>query len=44
MKTETSLSGYKHTDEAKLKMLKRFEKKNLIILCIVKHIVMTYVN
>jgi group I intron endonuclease len=27
MKTETSLSGYKHTDEAKLKMLKRFEKK-----------------
>ncbi len=28
MKTATSLSGYKHTDEAKLKMLKRFENKS----------------
>lgn len=28
MKTATSLLGYKHTDEAKLKMLKRFEDKS----------------
>ena len=28
MRTATSLSGYKHTDEAKLKMLKRFEDKS----------------
>lgn len=27
-KTATSLLGYKHTDEAKLKMLKRFEDKS----------------
>ena len=28
MRTATSLEGYKHTDEAKLKMLKRFENKS----------------
>lgn len=28
MKTATSLEGYKHTNEAKLKMLKRFEDKS----------------
>lgn len=28
MKTATSIAGYKHTDEAKLKMLKRFEDKS----------------
>jgi len=27
MKTATSLEGYKHTDVAKQKMVKRFEKK-----------------
>lgn len=28
MKTATSIEGYKHTDQAKLKMLKRFENKS----------------
>ena len=28
MRTATSLTGYKHTDEAKLKMLKRLEDKS----------------
>ena len=28
MRTATSLEGYKHTDQAKLKMLKRFENKS----------------
>ena len=28
IRTATSLEGYKHTDEAKLKMLKRFENKS----------------
>ena len=28
MRTATSIEGYKHTDEAKLKMLKRFENKS----------------
>ena len=28
MKTATSLEGYKHTNEAKLKMLKRFKNKS----------------
>lgn len=28
MRTATSLEGYKHTDEAKLKMLKRFDNKS----------------
>ena len=28
MRTATSIEDYKHTDEAKLKMLKRFENKS----------------
>ena len=28
MRTATSIEHYKHTDEAKLKMLKRFENKS----------------
>lgn len=28
MKTATSIEGYKHTNQAKLKMLKRFENKS----------------
>lgn len=28
MRTATSIEGYKHTDEAKLKMLKRFDNKS----------------
>ena len=36
MRTATSLEGYKHTNEAKLIMLKRFENK--FIHPMVKHI------
>ena len=37
MRTATSLEGYKHTDEAKLKMLKRFENKSNHPMYVAKH-------